>query len=95
MYSFAGINTKLFWNIPKEKHFAPLRVLNLSIKCFVNLFVEIALTCFNISFKSFLFDVTSFSLLSKSVLFMKLAILLLLLNLLVLILPQNFLLLTY
>ena len=47
MYSFAGINTKQFWNIPEEKLFAPLRILNLSIKSFVNLFRNIALNSFD------------------------------------------------
>ena len=48
-------------------------MLNLFIKSFVNPSVDIALTFFDSSFNSFLFDVTSFSLLSKSVFFMKLA----------------------
>ena len=26
----AGINTKYFWNIPKEKQFFPVRILNLT-----------------------------------------------------------------
>ena len=26
----AGVNTKYFWNIPKEKPFFPVRILNLS-----------------------------------------------------------------
>ena len=86
MYSIAGINTKLFWNIPKGKYFAPLRMLNLFIKSFVNPFLDIALTFFGSSFNVFLFDATFFSLLSKSVNF---------LNQLVLILQQNFLMLTY
>ena len=60
-----------------KNYFAPLRILNLSIKHFVNLFVDIALTC---SFNSFLFDVISFSLLPKSVLFTELAISFLLAN---------------
>ena len=47
-------------------------MLNLSIESFVNPFVDIALTFLDSSFNSFLFDVTSFSLLSKSVLFTKL-----------------------
>ena len=38
-------------------------MLNLSIKSFVNTFVDIDLNFFDISFNSFLFDVTSFSLL--------------------------------
>ena len=45
-------------------------MLNLCIKSFVNPFIDIALTFFNVS----LIDVTSFSLLSKSDLFTKLAI---------------------
>ena len=73
MYLLAVINTICFLNAPEEKHFAPLRVLNLFIKSFVNFFVALALT-FDSSFNSFLFDVTSFSLLSKSVFFRKLAI---------------------
>ena len=51
-----------------------LRILNLSIKFVVNPFVDIDLTCFDSSRNSFLFEVTSFILLSKSVLFTKLAI---------------------
>ena len=74
MYFLAGINTKQFWNIPKEKYFAPLRIMNLSIKSFVNSSAHVALTFFDSSFNSFLFDVTSFSLSSKSVLFTKLVI---------------------
>ena len=74
MYFLAGINTKQFWNIPKEKYFAPLRIMNLSIKSFVNSSAHVALTSFDSSFNSFLFDVTSFSLSSKSVLFTKLVI---------------------
>ena len=53
---------------PKEKYFAPLRILNLLIKSFVNTVVDCALTFFDSSFYSFLFDVTSFRL-SKSVFF--------------------------
>ena len=53
-------------------------ILNLSTKSFVNPFVDIALTFFDSSFNSFLFDVTSFSLLSKSVFFTKLAMAILL-----------------
>ena len=74
MYFLAGINTKWFWNIPKEKYFAPLRIINLFIKHFVNPFVDIALTFFDSSFSSILFDATFFSFISKSVFFMKLAI---------------------
>ena len=32
----AGINTKSFWKILKEKYFAPLRILNFFINSFVN-----------------------------------------------------------
>ena len=78
MYFIANINTKKFWNIPKEKCFASLIILNLFIKFFVHHFVDVALTFFNSSFNSFLFDVTFFTWLSKSVLFTKLAISLLL-----------------
>ena len=67
MYFVASINTEKFWKIPEEKYIAPLRILNLPL-------VDIALTFFDSSFNSFLFDVTSFSLLSKSVFFKKLAI---------------------
>ena len=48
------------------------------MKSFVNPFVDIASTFFDSSFNPFLFDGTSFSVLSKSVLFTKLAISLLL-----------------
>ena len=44
------------------------------MKSFVIPFVDIAVTFIDSSFNSFLFDVTSLSLLSKSVLFTKLAI---------------------
>ena len=58
------------------------RMLNLFIKFFVNPFVDIALTFFNGSLNSFLFEVTFlfklFSLSSKSAFFTKLAISLLL-----------------
>ena len=60
-------------------------MLNLFIKSFVNPFVDIALTFFDNSFNSFLFEVTFFSLLSKSVFFTKLANHFCLLNLLVLV----------
>ena len=50
----------MYWNIPEEEFFAPLRILNLSMKSFVNPFVDVALTFFNSSFNSFLYDVTSF-----------------------------------
>ena len=59
MYFLADINTKQFGNIPEEKYFAPLRILNLFIKYFVNPFVDIALTFSDNSFNSFLFEVTS------------------------------------
>ena len=55
-----------------------LRMLSLFIRSFVNYFVDIALTIFDSSFNSFLFDVTSFCLLSKSVFSTKYAISLLL-----------------
>ena len=48
------------------------------MKSFVNPFVDVALTFFNSLFNLFLFDVTSFSLLSKPAFFTKLAISLLL-----------------
>ena len=44
MYFLSGINTKEFWTIPQEKYFPPLKILYLSIKFFVNPFVDIALT---------------------------------------------------
>ena len=66
MYFLAGINTKWFWSIPKEKYFAPLIILNLSIKSFANHYVDIVLAFFDSSFNAFLFDVTAFSLVSKS-----------------------------
>ena len=50
------------------------------MKSFVNPFVDIDLTFFDSSFNSFSFDVTFFSLLSKSVSFRKLEILILLAN---------------
>ena len=53
---------------------ATLRKLNLLTKSFVIPFVDIGLTFFDCSFNSYLFDVTSFSLLSNSALFSKLAI---------------------
>ena len=43
MYILVVVNTNI-WNILKEKYFAPLRILDLSIKSFVNTFVDIALT---------------------------------------------------
>ena len=68
-------------------------ILNLFIKSFVNPFVDIVWNFFDSSFNSFLFDVTSFSLLSKSVFFTKLAISLLLAK--VASCSKTFLLLTY
>ena len=68
-------------------------ILNLFIKSFVNPFVDIAWNFFDSSFNSFLFDVTSFSLLSKSVFFTKLAKSLLLAK--VAFCSKTFLLLTY
>ena len=53
----------------EKKNFAPVRILNLFIESFVNPFVNIAF--FHNSFNLFLFDVTFFSLLSKSVFFTK------------------------
>ena len=41
MHFLVGINTKLFWNIPKEKYLAPLRTLNLFIESFINPFVDV------------------------------------------------------
>ena len=58
----------------KKKYFAPLYILKLSIKSFVNLFVDIALTFFDRSFNSFLFEVTGLSFSSKLVFFTKSAI---------------------
>ena len=43
MYFLVGIRTKQFWNIPREKYFVQLIVINLSIKSFVSPFVDIAL----------------------------------------------------
>ena len=74
MYLLTGIDTNYFWNISEEKYFVPLRILNLSIKSSVHLFVDLASTFLDSSFSSFLFDGTSLSLLSNSVLFTKLAI---------------------
>ena len=42
----------------KENCFVPFRLLNLFITSFANPFVDIALTGFDSSFNSFLFDVT-------------------------------------
>ena len=47
MYFIAGINTKQFENILEEKYFAPLRILKLFIKFFVNPFVDVAFTFFD------------------------------------------------
>ena len=58
----------------KRKIFCPLIILNLFIKSFVIPFVDIALSFFDSLFNSFSFDVKLFTLLSKSVLFRKLAI---------------------
>ena len=58
----------------KKKIFCPLIILNLFIKSFVNPFVDITLSFFDSLFNSFSFDVKLFTLLTKSVLFMKLAI---------------------
>ena len=58
--------------------FFPLGILNVSIKSFINPFVDNSLTCVDSLFNSFLFDVTSFGLLSKSVLFTRLELSLLL-----------------
>ena len=49
-------------------------MVSLCIKSFVNPFVDIALTPFDNSFDLFLLAVTSFSSLSKSVFFTKLAL---------------------
>ena len=72
----AGIETKKFWNITEKFFFASLRTRNFSIKFIVNPFIDVALTFFDSSSNSFLFDVTFFSWLSKSVIFTKLTILL-------------------
>ena len=47
MCFIAGINTKKCWNIPEEKYFASLKILNLFIKSLANPFVNIALTFFD------------------------------------------------
>ena len=67
----ATIIFNVFWNIPKEKYFVPLRVLTLLIKSYANFhfFLDVALTFFDNLFSSFLF---------KSIFFTKLAILFLL-----------------
>ena len=36
MYFLVGINIKQCWNAPEEKCFAPLKILNIFIKSFVN-----------------------------------------------------------
>ena len=46
MYFLAGVNTKQSWNITEKKYCAPLWILNLFIKSFVNPFVDIALAFF-------------------------------------------------
>ena len=43
-YFLAGINAQLLQNIPEEKYVAPLRILNLFIKPFVNSIVDFSLT---------------------------------------------------
>ena len=78
MYFLAGLNTKWFQNIHEKKYFAPLGTLNLCIKSFDNPANNVALTFFDSSFNSFLFDVTFFILLSKSFVFTNIAISLLL-----------------
>ena len=70
IYILAIIDTKKISNIPEEKYFTPLRILNLFIKSFVNRFVDIALTFFS-SFDSFLFQSTFFTKLVKSFLLTK------------------------
>ena len=47
--------------MPEETPFAPLRILNLFIKYFVNPFADIALALFDSSCNTLLFDVTFFS----------------------------------
>ena len=54
IYFLAGIKTKLFWNITEEIYLATLRILNLLIKSFVDLFLNFADSSFN-SFNSFCF----------------------------------------
>ena len=54
--------------------FCPIKNTKLIFKSFVNPFLDIDLTFFDIPFSSCLFDVTFSSLLSKSVFFTKLAI---------------------
>ena len=79
----------------EEKYFFALRILNLFSKSFVDPFADIALTFFDSLINSFLFDVTSFGLLSKSVFFMKLAVSLLLAKFACFSLAVKFLILTY
>ena len=106
MYIFTDINTKQICNILEQKHFAPLRMLYVFIKSFVNPFVDIAITFSDSLFSSFslstcfvLFEVISlskfFSLSSKSVIFTKLAILFLFAKFGLLTLQHNFLLIMY
>ena len=54
IYFLADINTKLFWNITEEIYLATLRILNLLIKSFVDLFLNFADSSFS-SFNSFCF----------------------------------------
>ena len=63
------INIKRFWNIPKQKYFAPSRIINLLIKSFFIPFVDMTLNFLESSSNSFLIDVTSIILLSKSLFF--------------------------
>ena len=65
MYFLAGINTKWFWKIPKEKYFTPLKIIDLFVKSFLNPLVDIALTCSDSPLILYGF----FSLLSKSIFF--------------------------
>ena len=39
IYFLAGINTRKFWNIPKENYFAPLRILNYLSNLFLIVFL--------------------------------------------------------
>ena len=56
------------------RKFKPFIILNSFIKYFVNPFADIAVTLFDSSFDSFLFEVTVFILLPKPFFFTKLAI---------------------
>ena len=56
MHFLAGINTKYFRNIPEEKYFASVRILNLFIKYFANPFVDIALSFCDSFFNTFWFE---------------------------------------